>query len=57
MDEEKKYRKTVYWIFRHEQEEAEHGGGAGVWWLQGAPGLHVLIPRWPQRQQLCTCPW
>ena len=29
MDEEKKYRKTVYWIFRHEQDEAEHGGGAG----------------------------
>ena len=21
MDEEKKYRKTVYWIFRYEQEE------------------------------------
>ena len=31
MDEEKKYRKTVYWIFRHEQEEAEHGGGPGDW--------------------------
>lgn len=31
MDEEKKYRKTVYWIFRHEQEEAGHGGGAGGW--------------------------
>ena len=31
MDEEKKYRKTVYWIFRHEQEEAEDGGGAGGW--------------------------
>ena len=31
MDEEKKYRKTVYWIFRHEQEEAVRGGGAGGW--------------------------
>ena len=31
MDEEKKYRKTVYWIFRHEQDETEHGVEEGGW--------------------------
>ena len=40
MDEEKKYRKTVYWIFRHEQEEAGHGGGGGA---GGGAGERVLL--------------
>ena len=46
MDEEKKYRKSVYWIFRHEQEESEHGVEEGSWAGERVPLYEDLQGFW-----------